>query len=385
MVGVEHLARGDDVGDVGGALGPRQVEHGVEPGADPAGFRALVTGAFELADLAQRGLADLVGQVGRFDAGAVVVGAIGLVLAELLADGGELLAEQELALALVHTLAYVVADLLADLELGQVLARPFRDEGETGGDVGGLEQLALLLVGQVRRVAGQVGELGRVADLLDGVDDLPGVAPLQDRDDDLLVVVGQVADGVGDRLVLDGLGLDPQRGAGSGDAGADPGAAAGAQHGGLFAAGQPADLLDLGDDAVDRVAVGQPRGQQQLAVRAGAGGVDDGAGVAVELDRHDHAGQHHQVGQRQDRKGKDVRHGMPRFLSLIDSRLARRQMFRRLPPSAASEQSAHQRKLSALPHVMAWGSADNLGQISAPVGTWGMIAFGGMTPSRPAW
>ena len=125
MVGVEHLARAPATSVLSSVrVVPRQLEHGVEPGADPAGLRALVAGALQLADLAQRGLADLVGQVGRLDAGAVVVGAVRLVLAELLADGGELLAQQELALALLHALAHVVADLLGDLELGQVLAGP---------------------------------------------------------------------------------------------------------------------------------------------------------------------------------------------------------------------------------------------------------------------
>ena len=76
--------------------------------------------------------------------------------------------------------------------------------------------------------------------------------------------------------LVDGLGLDPQRRAGAGHAGADPGAVAGAQHRGRRAAGQPADLLDRGDDAVGRVAVGEPRGQQQPLVGTGLGGVDDG-------------------------------------------------------------------------------------------------------------
>ena len=39
-------------------------------------------------------------------------------------------------------------------------------------------QLALLLVGQVRRVAGGVGQRGRVGDLVDDVDDLPRLGAL---------------------------------------------------------------------------------------------------------------------------------------------------------------------------------------------------------------
>ena len=140
----------------------------------------------------------LLGQVGGLDPGAVVLGALGLVLAELLADRGELLAQQELALPLVHALAHVVADLLGHLELGEVVAGPAQDRREPRLDVGRLEQLALLLVAQVRRVAGHVGQLGGVGDPLHGVDHLPGVAALQDRDDHPLVLLGQLAHVVGD-------------------------------------------------------------------------------------------------------------------------------------------------------------------------------------------
>ena len=138
---------------------PRQVQHGVQPGADPAALRALVAGAFQLADLAQRGLADLLGQVGGLDAGPVVVGAVGLALAEFLADGGELLAQQELLLRLLHALAHVLGDLVVDLDLGEVVAGPVDQHAQPLGDIGGLQQLPLLHVGQVRRVTGRVGQL----------------------------------------------------------------------------------------------------------------------------------------------------------------------------------------------------------------------------------
>ena len=124
VVGVEHRARRHDVGGVLGRDVPRQLEHGVEPGPDPRGLGALVAGALELVDLAQQRLAHGVGHVGGLDPGAVVVGALGLALAELLADRGELLAQQELALALLHALADVLTDLVGDLGLGEVLAGP---------------------------------------------------------------------------------------------------------------------------------------------------------------------------------------------------------------------------------------------------------------------
>ena len=111
VVGIQHRPSRGDVGRVGGLGAPGQLEDHVEPGADVAGLGALVAAALQLADLAQGGLADVLGQVGFLDPGAVVLGALGLVLAELLADGVELLAEQELALALVHPLADVAAIL----------------------------------------------------------------------------------------------------------------------------------------------------------------------------------------------------------------------------------------------------------------------------------
>ena len=73
VVGVEDFACRFQVGGVLGLHVPGQVEHGVQPGADPAAFRALVAGALQLADLAQRGLAHVAGQVGRLDAGPVII------------------------------------------------------------------------------------------------------------------------------------------------------------------------------------------------------------------------------------------------------------------------------------------------------------------------
>ncbi len=114
----------DDVVAVLGRDVPGQLEHGVEPGADPGGLGVLLAGALELVDLLEQRRAHVVGHVGGLDPGAVVVGALGLALAELLADRGELLAQQELALRLLHPLADVLADLVGDLRLGEVVAGP---------------------------------------------------------------------------------------------------------------------------------------------------------------------------------------------------------------------------------------------------------------------
>ena len=187
-----------------------QLEHGVEPGPDPGRLRALVAGALELVDLAPQRLAHGVGDLGGLDAAAVVVGPVGLALTELLADGGELLTQQELALALLHALADVLTDLVGELDLGEVLPRPADQGLEPRLHVRGLEQLALAVHREVRRVAGRVGDHGGVGHLVDGVDDLPGLAPLEHGDDQPLVLLGELAGAIGD-LVVHRLGLDPQR------------------------------------------------------------------------------------------------------------------------------------------------------------------------------
>ena len=61
VVGVEDLPRGHQVRRVLGGDVPRQVEHGVQPRTDPPALRTLLAGAFQLADLAQRRLANLLG------------------------------------------------------------------------------------------------------------------------------------------------------------------------------------------------------------------------------------------------------------------------------------------------------------------------------------
>ena len=67
-------------------------------------------------------LADGLGHPGLFDLGPVLLDDRGVVLAELLADRLHLLAQEVLALLLLGAGLDVVADPLADLQLGQPLA-----------------------------------------------------------------------------------------------------------------------------------------------------------------------------------------------------------------------------------------------------------------------
>ena len=74
---------------------------------------------------------------------AVVVERVVVALAELLADRGHLLAQQELALGLVHALGDVVADALGHHQLGERLARPRQHQLQPLVDVDGLEHREL--------------------------------------------------------------------------------------------------------------------------------------------------------------------------------------------------------------------------------------------------
>src|ERR1700710_2004136 len=90
---VQHLTGVGHVRVVVGLDRPGEVEHRVQPGPDPAGLRALVGGPLQPSDLAHGGFPHLLRQVGGLHAGAEVVRTVGFALAELLADGGELLAQ----------------------------------------------------------------------------------------------------------------------------------------------------------------------------------------------------------------------------------------------------------------------------------------------------
>ena len=148
VVGVEDALGLRDVEAVVRLDAPGDLEHGVEPGADPPGLGALVAGALELVDLALDRSPDVLGQVTRLELGPVVVGVVvGLVareLSQLLADGLELAAQEELALRLLHAFLDVGLDLLAQGQVGQRVAGPTQHQAQPCLDVERLEHLDLL-------------------------------------------------------------------------------------------------------------------------------------------------------------------------------------------------------------------------------------------------
>src|SRR5207245_227540 len=115
--------------------------------------------------------------------------------AELLADRLELPAQDVLALLLRRARLDVVADAPAHLQLGEPLALEAKGELEPLDDVDGLEQLHLLLEGEVGRVARGVRERARLGDRADEGRDAPVVAAqLEDLLDDGAVLGLELAD-----------------------------------------------------------------------------------------------------------------------------------------------------------------------------------------------
>ena len=164
---------------------PRHGEQPVEVRPDHRRLAGGVAHPLEPAELALRLLADVVGHVGRRDLLPVLLDHRALVLAELLADRVQLLAEEVVALLLLRAGLDVLADALADLELGEPLTLEAQGELQPLDDVDGLQKLHLLVEGDVGRVAGRVGERTRLAHGADERRDaLVGAAQLEDLLDD---------------------------------------------------------------------------------------------------------------------------------------------------------------------------------------------------------
>ena len=271
VVGIERGARRVDVELVGGALGPRETEDRVEPTLDPPALHVLLGHALEPAELLAQRPHHLVGDPGGFegvDAVAVVVHGLAVVLvAELLADGLHLPAQDVLALLLVEPVADLMADLVGQLPLRQRVLRPAEHEPHPLGDVDRLEQLDLLLGRQLGPPPDQVGEAAGVVgiDAPQDAADLPVAEVLEQRDQRGPQLGAQRLGLVGGRRLHDGLGRHPQAGPGADHAGAQPGSAGGAHDEGGGATRQDAGRLDRGDRADLGEPVTDAGDEQQLA------------------------------------------------------------------------------------------------------------------------
>ena len=155
-----------------------------------------------------------------------------VVLAELAADRLHLLAQDVLALLLGGAGLDVLADALADLQLGQALALELQRQLEALGDVERLEQRDLLLEGQVGRVAGGVGQRAGLGDRAHpGGDAAVVAAQLEDLLDRGAVLALELARAAVDGHVVGVLGdLDAQAPGAVGVRGAGDAAAHARQH-----------------------------------------------------------------------------------------------------------------------------------------------------------
>ncbi len=227
-----------------GGLVPRQREDPVEVGADDAVLRGGRRQLLEPRELAVGGLADVLREVLRLDLLAQLgqLGLLVVALAELVLDRLQLLAQEELALALLHLGLDLGLDLRAELDHLQLAIQDPEHVAEPLVGIRLLEQ-RLLLVGleaqcggdEVRERARLVHVRGRELELGGQVRDERDQAPelVLDASGDRLELgglldhvgnVGELADQV--RLVLDAaveldaphaLDEDPQRPVGDAD------------------------------------------------------------------------------------------------------------------------------------------------------------------------
>ncbi len=308
VVLVEDPGRIEHVEGVLGTHAPRQFQDGVEPRTDPAVLGALLVRALQLVELALDGGAHVIGEVRRVDPRSQVVAGVLVELAELLADGVHLTAQQELALGLLHALLDVGADALAQREVTQGLAGPLEHQAQPVLDVDRLEHSRLLLEVQVRRVAGGVRQRTRLGHAVEHTDESGRAALGEDVLHHRAVLPCQLVDGATLGALLDRLDADPQGGPGAGHPGADVRPLHAADHDTTHPVGELARVLDRRDRADARVAPVDTRDEQQVAVGGGRR-VGRRAGlVGLEGHRDHHAGQDDARGERQQRQRVALQH-----------------------------------------------------------------------------
>ena len=257
VVGVEHLARVLGIEPLLGALAPRDGEQPVEVVADHGRLGRLVAHALEPRELLVGLLEHVLGHLGLGDLRAVLLDDRALVLAELLADRVELAAQDVLALLLLDAGLDVLLDAPAHLHESEALALQLEGELEPLTHVDGLEQLHLLLEGQVGRVAGGVGERAGLGDRADeGGDAAVVAAQLEDLLDRCAVLALELADAAVGRLSVGPLlDLDEEASLRIGRRGAGNSTVQAVQRNCAPAAGKADPIGHLGDGADLRVLV----------------------------------------------------------------------------------------------------------------------------------
>ncbi len=155
-------------------------------------FGALLVGALQPVELALNCDPHRLGQLGGLGAVLRHRALAVAVLTELLADGGHLLAQQELPLGLLHPLGDVGLDALLQGQVGKGVACPDQHLLQAVLHVDGLQHLHLLFEGKVGGVTGGVGHGARVGDATQGLGQAAGAAIVEDVLDDGAVLLGQL-------------------------------------------------------------------------------------------------------------------------------------------------------------------------------------------------
>ena len=262
---------------------------------------ALRTGALQPVDLTFDLGRDLLRHPGVGEPLAIGGDHVVAALAELLLDGLELLAEDELALVLLHPLGHLGADPVLEVGLTERLLGPGDDERQPLLDIERLQDLELLGQGEVGRVPGEIGQVPGGAGFAEELDGTAGSADLEQALDQRAILARQLDHCLGGILVVrSGIDLDPERSADVRLPGAETRAVLPGEDRDLGSGGQLARFLHARDRADAAELPLNARDQQDEAV-ALVGRLDRGTlGLPLNRDGHGHVGQDDDLVKRQD-------------------------------------------------------------------------------------
>ncbi len=293
VIGVEHLSSVARVEPLLGARAPRHREQPVEVGADHRRLAGLVADPLEARSLALGLLPDAVRHRRLGDLLPIVVGGRAVVFAELLADRLELLAQDVLALLLRSAVLDVVADPAAYLQFGEPFTLERDGELQTLDHVDRLEQLDLLVEGDLGRVGDGVGQRSRLTNRADEGRDAPIVAAqLENLLDGCPILTLELADLNSGRLFVGPFDdLDAQLPLRVGVSGPELGAMEAGQADSALATRQTNPFADFGDGS-------------DLGVFAFVTGNEQHALVFADVDgdRHGHVREDDQVVERYEQQ-----------------------------------------------------------------------------------
>ena len=167
VIFIENLLREPQVHRLRGGALPRQRHQPIQPRARHAVLRRRRRDLLQAAQLAQRLLEHLVGQLRGVDLGAQLLDfpCICVGVAQLLLDGLELLAQEVVALRTGDLLLHVVLDLGLELEVLPLLDQLLAQELHALAHIEHLQQVLALHGGQRRQRRGD--EIRQRAGLLD--------------------------------------------------------------------------------------------------------------------------------------------------------------------------------------------------------------------------